>query len=249
MEGHRLKLIREERKLTQQAFAQKLGFSNSTADLEREKTKIPGYVVVALMQQFDVNPLWLFCKSPQKLLSKTVDVSPKVITVDSVGNENMLMVNQKAAAGYPQNIGDTQWFEQLPAFTIPLPQYRNATYRAFQVEGDSMLPNIRPDEWVIGKAVSGVQELTDNRIYVVVLQDSVLVKKIQRLDVQTLRLISLNPHYKPIDISLLEVQELWQVNSKISFGVEEDSNSFLLRQLQDSMQELLKKVDAKPTHN
>src|SRR5690606_8187834 len=150
---------------------------------------------------------------------------------------------------YPQNIGDTQWFEQLPAFTIPLPQYRNATYRAFQVEGDSMLPNIRPDEWVIGKAVSGVQELTDNRIYVVVLQDSVLVKKIQRLDVQTLRLISLNPHYKPMDISLLEVQELWQVNSKISFGVEEDSNSFLLRQLQDSMQELLKKVDAKHTHN
>lgn len=249
MEGKRLQQIRKDLKLTQKDFAEVLGFPTTTADLERGKTKIPGYVVVELMERFDINPLWLFGKSEQKLMPKTTDVSPKVITVDGDGRENMLMVSQKAAAGYPQNIGDAQWYEQLPAFAIPLPQYRHATYRAFQVEGDSMLPNIRPDEWVIGKAVSGISELSENRVYVVVLRDSVLVKKVKRLENNNLRLISFNPHYAPMDILLSEVQELWQVNSKISFGVDDDSNSFLLRQLQDSMQELLDKVTNNSSHN
>lgn len=137
----RFKSIREENHYTQADFAKILDIKNSTADIERGKTKISGKVVAKLLQEFNVNPLWLFGESNQKKIQlQEGDVAPKVITVDTQNNENIVLVNVKAAAGYPHNVQDVDWYQQLPAFDIPLPEYRNATYRGFQVEGDSMLP-------------------------------------------------------------------------------------------------------------
>lgn len=236
----RFKKVREELGHTQQEFALMLGIKNSTADIERAKTKLSGQVVMELLRQFQINPLWLYGKSLSKYLSpEGVSIMPKVITVDSAEQENILLVSQKAAAGYPHNIGDSQWVKSLPAFSIPLPEYRNATYRGFQVEGDSMLPNIRPNEWVLGRSVGDLGEASSDRIYIVVLEDSVLVKKLKKLpDASKVRLISLNKEYLPIDVPVQSIQELWLVNSKISFGIESDSNNSLLQQLQASMEEL-----------
>lgn len=241
IEAKRFKQLRIELGYTQQAFANILEIGSTTADIERSKTKITGKVVAGLMSRFNINPLWLYGESDNKYVTaSTGDVSPKVVTLDATGSENMVMVNQKAAAGYPHNVQDADWYQSLPRFNIPLPQFRNATYRGFQVEGDSMLPNIKPDEWVLGRAVETIESATDGRIYIVVLKDSVLVKKLQKLphNPEKIRLISLNPEYLPIEVKVNEIQELWMVNSKISFGVEEPSDSNLLRQLHESMEEL-----------
>ncbi|MDT0555898.1 XRE family transcriptional regulator [Patiriisocius hiemis] len=241
IEARRFKKVREEQNYTQQSFAELLGIGATTADIERGKTKISGKAVMELLRLFNVNPLWLFGKSfTQYVNINGGDVSPKVITLDLEERETIALVNQKAAAGYPHNIQDLDWYESLPAFNIPLPQYRNATYRGFQVEGDSMLPNIRPNEWVLGKAVSSITEATDSKIYIVVLKDSVLVKKLQKVssNPEKVRLISLNPEYLPIDVDIKDVQELWMVNSKLTFGIDEPTDSSLLRQLQKSMEDL-----------
>lgn len=241
IEAKRFKQLRIELGYTQQAFANILEIGSTTADIERSKTKITGKVVAELMSRFNINPLWLYGESDNKYVTaSTSDVSPKVVTLDATGSENMVMVNQKAAAGYPHNVQDADWYQSLPRFNIPLPQFRNATYRGFQVEGDSMLPNIKPDEWVLGRAVETIESATDGRIYIIVLKDSVLVKKLQKLphNQEKIRLISLNPEYLPIEVKVSEIQELWMVNSKISFGVEEPSDSNLLRQLHESMEEL-----------
>jgi len=236
----RLKEIRKENNYSQKSFADLLDVPSTTADIERGKSKVSGSVVVKLIQNFNINPLWLYGKSKQKFLEKIdKDISPKVITINSQQNENILLVSQKAAAGYPQNIHDSQWFEQLPAFDLPLPQYRNATYRGFQVEGDSMMPNIRPMDWVIGRAVTDLRDISDNRVYVIVLKDSLLVKKIQKLqDMSKVRLISINTEYIPFDVQVNDIQEMWQVNSKLTFGVTEPEDNHLLHQLQESMRDL-----------
>ena len=149
------------------------------------------------------------------------------------------MVNVKAAAGYPHNVQDVDWYQQLPAFDMPLPEFRNASHRGFQIEGDSMLPNFRPGEWVLGKGVSTIEDAVNNRVYVVVLYDSVLVKKLQKLpDASKVLLISLNEEYLPIEINVNDIQELWQVNSKLTFNLDSPSESGLLKQLQQSMEEL-----------
>ncbi|NNJ88461.1 MAG: LexA family transcriptional regulator [Eudoraea sp.] len=231
---------------TQAEFAALLGVSSTTADIERGRTKLSGKVVSELLKQFKINPLWLFGESEQQYLeSSNTSVIPKVVTVDSSDNENMVLVNAKAAAGYPQNIQDTTWYRQLPAFDLPIPEFRNATYRGFQVEGDSMLPNLKPGEWVLAKAVEDVKDVNPNKIYVVVLQDSVMVKKIERPpNAKQLILISLNETYPPYQIEPYQIQELWQVSSKITFGVDATTENGLLRQLQESMEELKKQLRA-----
>ncbi|HBR55145.1 MAG TPA: DNA-binding protein [Flavobacteriaceae bacterium] len=241
IEAKRFKKIREEQHHTQQSFAELLGIGATTADIERGKTKLSGKVVMELLRQFNVNPLWLFGQSYTQFVDITGgNVSPKVISINQDDQDSILLVNQKAAAGYPHNIQDVSWYETLPAFNIPLPQYRNATYRGFQVEGDSMLPNIRPNEWVLGKAVPSIAEASDSKIYIVVLHDSVLVKKLQKVAnaPDKVRLVSLNPEYLPLEVEVKNIQELWMVNSKLTFGLDEPSESSLLRQLQQSMDEL-----------
>ncbi|MEW7277265.1 S24 family peptidase [Aquimarina sp. 2201CG1-2-11] len=240
----RFKQIREENHFTQADFAKVLQIKNSTADIERGKTKISGKVVARLLQEFNVNPLWLFGESSQKKLKVySGDVSPKVVTVDSEKNENIVLVNVKAAAGYPHNVQDLDWYQQLPAFDIPLPEYRNASYRGFQVEGDSMLPLLEPKEWVIGKAVNNLSEIANNTVCVVVLEDSVVVKKIRKSeDASVITLISLNTEYLPYTILSHQIVELWEVNSKLSFNIDANPDTAGIKQLQEAMAALTSEV-------
>jgi len=141
--------------------------------------------------------------------------------MDTNDRENMIMVPIKASAGYASNVLDTDWYNELPAFNIPLPQYKEGSYRAFQVHGDSMMPVLQPKEWVMGKAVESLRLANDNRIHVVVTDDSVLVKKLRKSEFADLvNLVSLNREYPVIEQSVEKIKELWEVNSKLSFDLD-----------------------------
>ncbi len=237
--------LRRELGFTQSEFAKQIGVSSTTADIERGRTKLSGKVVVELLKKYKINPLWLFGESSQQYIeTSSTSVIPKVVTVDSSDRDNMVLVNAKAAAGYPQNIEDTSWYKELPAFDLPLPEFRNATYRGFQVEGDSMLPNLKPGEWVLAKATEDLRDVSANKIYVVVLQDAVLVKKvISKPNSTNVTLVSLNESYPPYDIEPHQIQEIWEVNSKITFGIDATTEKGLLKQLQESMEELKNQIN------
>lgn len=221
IEAQRFKKIREEQGMTQAEFAQVLDAGSTTADIERGKKKITGKIVTELLRQFHINPLWLYGKSFNKSLETTSNTAPKVITMDSSDRENMIMVPIKASAGYASNVQDTDWYSELPAFSIPLPQYKEGSYRAFQVQGDSMLPVLQPAEWVMAKAVENMRLANDNRIHVIVTVDSVLVKKLRKSEsAGEVYLISLNRDYPVIEQSIAEIKELWEVNSKLSFDLD-----------------------------
>ena len=219
--------------LTQAAFAEKLGIPSTTADIERGRTRIPGQAVKELFKLYRINPLWLYGESDQKYLKlPSADSSPKVITLDTTGKENIVLVNAKAAAGYPHNISDSHWYDSLPAFSIPLPEFRNATFRGFQVEGNSMTPILQAGEWILGKAVNNFDTLKNGAVYVVILTDSILVKKVfPDAKTSSLQLISVNPDYPPIGVAMDAVQELWQVNSKLTFDLATDDQSASLQSL------------------
>jgi len=240
IEIQRFKQIRDEQNLTQSEFADALGIKNSTADIERGKTKLSGHVVMQLLKLYKINPIWLFGESRQKEIDLyRKDTMPSVVTINSDGVDNISMVNQKAAAGYPHNVQDSEWYKNLPAFDMPLPQYRHATYRGFQVEGDSMLPHFKPEDWVLAKAVESLNYATNNKVHIIVLYDSVLLKKIEKQsDEKYLKLISTNEIYPPYTIETKDIQELWEVTSKLTFSVNEHSENSILKKLEASMEEL-----------
>lgn len=236
--------LRKELGHTQESFAMIIAEAKTTADIERQKSELSAQGLINLVNEFGINPLWLFdTNQPKQIDYSSKDCSPKVISLANEESENIVLVNAKAAAGYPQNISDTSWYRQLPAFEFPIPQFRNSTYRGFQVEGESMLPNLRANDWVLARAVEQLSQISPNKIYVVVLFDSIMVKKVQLLDSGLYQLISINPDYEPYKISALQIQEVWEVSSKISFGVEEPQESKLLHQLKESMSLLKQQLD------
>lgn len=238
--GKRLKKARQQLEFTQKEFGELLGYNYSTMDLERGRIKIPGYVVSNLLDSFSINPLWLYGKSDQIYLHvHDHHVDPEVITVNSSGEENILMVDQKAAAGYPHNLQDNKWYQSLPAFDMPIPEFRNASYRGFQVEGDSMFPDFEDGDWVLAKSVEKLADIKPSNIYVIILDDSLLLKKIsENRNEEQLVLVSVNEEYPPSVILKSEVRELWEVRSKLTFSINDASKNSMLKKLERSMEEL-----------
>ncbi|MBT8221222.1 MAG: LexA family transcriptional regulator [Bacteroidia bacterium] len=219
IEAQRFKEVRESLELTQSAFAKILGIGNTTADIERGRTKLPGHVVMKLMRNYHINPLWLFGQSKLKKINAR-DISPKVISIDNVGQENILLVNEKAAAGYAGNLGDPVYYEKLPSFTFPTPEYRNATFRGFQIEGNSMTPIANPNDWIIAKALESFDEIKNEGLYIIVEKDGIRFKKVLKNDkLQTLILISTNPDYDTDQVQYTDIQEIWEFHSKISNSI------------------------------
>lgn len=220
-EAKRFKQVREDLGKTQSEFADLLDAGSTTADIERGKKKITGKIVTELLRLFNINPLWLYGTSYNKYLETSQSTAPKIISMDTSDRENMIMVPIKASAGYASNVLDTDWYNELPAFNIPLPQYKEGSYRAFQVNGDSMLPVLQPNEWVMARAVENLRQANDNKIHVVVTPDTVVVKKLRKTESpEGILLISLNRDYPVIEQPVVEISELWEVNSKLSFDLD-----------------------------
>lgn len=217
-ESKRLRILREEMGLTQMAFAEKFDIGATSADIERGRTKLSGHLVMRLLREHHINPLWLYGESEQKHLNPhSQDVAPKLVSVDNIGQQNIIMVHEKAAAGYAGNIGDPEYYKTLPAFTFPLPEYRHASFRGFQVQGDSMYPALHPREWVIARAIADITHIQNEHIYVIVEQDSIRVKKlINHPDQLHLQLISIHPDYPDEIVRYADIQELWEFHSKLT---------------------------------
>ena len=187
--------MRKDLKYTQAEFAQLLDLGQSTADIERGKTKISGKAVM-LLQNCMVLILYGFLASPLKKHKAQVSVMPKTLVLDREGQENIMLVSAKAAAGYPLNLGDQQWFDQQPLFNMPLPMFRGGSYRGFEIEGDSMEPGFHGGDWVFGRAIDSLMDVQNQSVYVVVLHDSVLIKRVvKEVNGQRLSLHSDNRRY------------------------------------------------------
>lgn len=220
IEAQRFKQIREELGLTQTQFATELGVKSTTAEIERGRIRITGMVITLLLEKYNINPLWLYGKSNKKWLNpKGADVIPQMISVDNHGNENILLVNEKASAGYGSNLNDLEFYEELPAFTFPLPEYRNTTFRGFQISGDSMQPLVQAKDWVLASAVEHLDDIKDGDICIVVEKESLRFKQIYKRGIQ-LELVSLNPEYRPVFMETERILELWKYHSKITRSTE-----------------------------
>lgn len=242
IENQRLREIREELGFTQTEFAEIIGAGGSTVDIERGKVKLSGSVVKELYQKYQINPAWLFGESKQKKIkNQTAATMPKVITLNPEGGENIVLVSQKAAAGYGQNVEDDRWIADLPQFQIPLPEFRNASFRGFEVQGNSMLPLVSDKNWVICSAVENLDEIRDNDIYVIVEQESIRLKVVQVDNKEKiLKLISLNPEYPEVEVAFEDIVEIWHFHSQLNFGKNSDLVTLnqIYAEIQDIKQQL-----------
>jgi phage repressor protein C with HTH and peptisase S24 domain len=144
---------------------------------------------------------------------------PKVVTVDSSGKDNVVLVPVKAAAGYLAGYGDCEFIQTLPTFSLP--NIQNGTFRMFQVSGHSMYPTLCDGCYVVGEWVENwIKDVKDNRIYVVVSDKGILVKRIlNRLKkYENLYLKSDNRKEHPnTNLEPSQIKEIWAVKMHLSF--------------------------------
>jgi transcriptional regulator with XRE-family HTH domain/signal peptidase I len=147
---------------------------------------------------------------------------PQVITVDSQGNENVVMVPVRARAGYLNGYSDPEFMQSLPAYRLP--GLSNGTFRLFEVEGQSMFPTLSAGDLVIGAYVEQLSLVRDDRVYVVVTKNDggLVVKRVlNRLSTDG-KLILKSDNYKDRELyptMIVEpnnIVELWYVTGFIS---------------------------------
>ncbi|MFY0606832.1 MAG: helix-turn-helix domain-containing protein [Cyclobacteriaceae bacterium] len=219
--ANNIKHLRKKAGYTQEQFAQQVGIKRSVVgayEEARAEPRLQTLLNIADVLRVSTDDLisndltgenkGLFKKDKIRVLS---------ITVDKEDNENIELVPQKAAAGYTNGYSDPEYLTELPKFNLPMLP-KNATYRAFEINGDSMLP-IASGSIVIGKYVDSFDEIKNGKTYVLVtLQEGVVYKRIFNYIAEkgTLYLVSDNKSYSAYEIQPKDILEVWEAKAYIS---------------------------------
>src|ERR1700753_3921589 len=217
-----LKFLRKKKGLTQQQFADELGIKRSLIGAYEEERADPKYDLLKKIALF-------FDISIDDFINETIDEkwAPKPkgnpanlrvlsISVDKDDNENIEMVPLKASAGYLNGYADPEYVAALPKFYLPM--FKQGTYRAFEIKGDSMLP-LPSGSIIIGEYLENWGDLKSGDTYVVVSKsDGVVYKRVtgKFKEQKKLKLVSDNPVYEPYEISGEDILELWKAKAYIS---------------------------------
>ena len=222
--AQRIKNLRKELGLNQTEFAQRVGITQtSLSQIEGEKNGISYDVYKAIVSEFAVDPIWLMDGVGSMFLlsdraqsrSDKFGALPLVIQIDSDLEENIVMVDKKAAAGYLQHQQDPEFIAKLPSFRLP--GYSGKTFRAFEIMGDSMLPGICPKDMIVGSYVESLNDIKNGRVYIVVTHDgSIVAKRVTSLGNDLFELKSDNTIYEPYAVKAEDIGQIWKAESRIT---------------------------------
>lgn len=219
-----LKFLRAQHGMTQKQLAEKLGLKQAAIGAyEEERSTPPLTSLLDITKIFNVNLDDLVRQDLSHWTEKERKISTGrgrdvlAITVDSNNRENVELVTQKASAGYLSGYQDVEFVKDLPKISMPvLP--KNKTYRAFEIQGDSMLP-VQPGSIIFGEYLEDVVSIKNGKLYVLITkQDGIVFKRIFNFaqDDAKLLLVSDNRHYEPFSIDVNEVLEIWYAKAFFS---------------------------------
>ncbi|MBR9921169.1 MAG: LexA family transcriptional regulator [Bacteroidetes bacterium] len=175
------------------------------------------------VEVYQVNPHYLFAGEGPMILDKEDQQSFRLLTIvtNSQDDERIVHVPVPAQAGYASGVSDPTFVQDLPTFTLPDYKYKVGTHRAFDVSGDSMEPTLFEGDKVVCSFIEPnlwESALKDNYVYVIVTRADVVVKRVFNFlkEDQSLELRSDNEFYKPYNLQVNDIREIWYVRAKIS---------------------------------
>lgn len=223
-----IKFLRKQQGITQQEFADRIGIKRSLVGAYEEGRADPRISnLIKMSELFEVSiddivekDIWRMSTDQYEEFKKNVSAKKfKVlaISVDGEDRENIELIPQKASAGYLNGYADPEYIREQPRFRLPfLPG--NATYRAFEISGDSMLP-IKSGTIVVGSYIEHVNEIKNGKTYVLLTQsEGVVFKRVFNYleEKGTLYLVSDNRIYTPYEVTPNDVLEIWEARAFIS---------------------------------
>lgn len=232
-----IKLLRRRMGRTQDDIAYSLNMKRSTLSGYENGIAEPGLEALAAFSRFFKISIDTLVKIDLASLSESQirqvergydvfltgsDLRVLATTVSNENTENIEVVNENAKAGYRSGYADPEFIRVLPTFQLPFLS-RDRKYRAFQVNGDSMLP-IPDKSWVIGEFVQNWNTIRSHYPYIILTIEDGIVFKMAENKIAAenkLTLVSLNPFYEPFDIHVKDVREVWKFVNYISSEIPE----------------------------
>ncbi|MBC7743999.1 MAG: helix-turn-helix domain-containing protein [Flavobacterium sp.] len=243
-----LKYLRKKKNLTQQQFADMLEIKRSLVGAYEEERAEPKYELLKKFALFfelsmdelindKINDKW-------KPVAKADVGNVRVlsISVDSNDRENIELVPVKASAGYLNGYADPEFITELPKFHLPM--FRQGTYRAFEINGDSMLP-LQSGTIVVGEYLSNWNDIKSGDTYVIISKSEGIVYKRagnKFKENKLLKLISDNTIYKPYSIPSEDILEIWRAKAYISTDFPEPSPEPTLETLTSMVSQMQKSL-------
>ena len=219
-----LRFLRSKEGLTQREFAQRLGLKQATLGAYEEGRATPPLNILSdISRIFKVSLDNLINTDISSLPEKLWRISGKpkrevlAITVDIHNKENVELVTQKASAGYLSGFQDPEFVKELPKISMPvLP--KNRTYRAFEIQGDSMLP-VQSGSIIFAESVEDISAIKNGKLYVLVTRnDGIVFKRVFNFAGQEkkLLLVSDNRLYEPYAVEAADILEVWAAKAFFS---------------------------------
>jgi len=254
--GSNLKLLRKQKKKSQEEVATDLGLTRSSYSGYENGIAEPGLENLVALGAYYSIPLNQLLTKDLSTLSETqwqsietgmyADVNGRNLRVlTSMVNENddemIELIPQAARAGYTVGYSDPDYLKVLPTFSLPFLS-RDRKYRSFPIIGDSM-PPVEEGSYVVAEYIQNWVSIRNGTPCIVVTKEDGIVFKIVNNSIndhQSLELCSTNPLYKPYMVHLNEVLEVWKFVNYISPKLPEmriDDHS-----LAQSIQELQREV-------
>ena len=236
--GSNIKHLRNRKGLSQEALAAELDITRSTVN-NYENTMVLNPTVELLFNfsdYFNISIDVLIKKDLEKFSERqlqelengfdvfTTGSKLRVLTttVDNKNRDNIELVSIRARAGYMNGYGDPEYVKRLPVFSLPF-LHRERKYRAFQINGDSMLP-IPDKSYVVAEHVQNLNDVKNGEGCILITQDDGIVFKTITNQIKknkTLLLSSLNAFYEPYELAASKVREVWKFVCYISFELPE----------------------------
>ncbi len=217
------KLREENRVRSSRQFAISLDYlPQSLSEILKGRRDVTIDLLRKAVEKYKVNPVFLYTGEGPLFMSEEDHRDFRVLTIvtNVQEDERIVHVPMPAQAGYPSELSQPNFIQNLPTYTLPDYKYKVGTHRSFDVAGDSMEPLLYEGDKVICNFLeptlweSGIK---DNYVYVVVTRSDVAVKRvINHLNKKRqLQLISDNESYESYSINFNDIREIWQVRAKI----------------------------------
>jgi phage repressor protein C with HTH and peptisase S24 domain len=215
-------------------------------DIIRGKRDVTIELIKKSTEIFRFNPQYIFSGIGSLFIDEEGPVQQAASARVYDSAEKILYVPVAAHAGYSEQFGDPVFMEELVTFSLPDYRFQHGQHRCFDIAGDSMEPSLFAGDKVVCSLVepqNAYSAVRNNLVYVVVLEGSVVVKRVQNKvrENGTFLLISDNSYYKPYEVDVQDVREIWHVEVKISPYLPSPNN--LRNAFHEEMDDMKKIID------
>ena len=250
--GDRIKQLITDNQMSTYEASKKLGYDRASKLYKLIANEVkPSYdTLLDLMGAWpDISPDWLLrgegpmlrnsplapvetaaSKQNEAMLAKNwaLDAGrvPAVIAVNPDSNEEeILVVPIKAQAGYFRSGKDKDVLREYG--TLKLPGFDGKTYRAFEVDGDSMEPTIGRGDYLLCDFVEYWDLIKPGHVYIIETTDEYICKRLRGPlpEGKAVEMLSDNTFYEPYIIPFERVVEIWQVRGQLTRHIPANSNA------------------------